>query len=270
MSRHLRPVLAGLVAAVAALAVAIGSATASSPHQTAKAAAVGVVQMVEGTFPQSLDPGLDYTTQGEEVNWLVYTGLTTYAHKSGTPGAQLIPGLATALPVISDSGKTYTATLRKGLVFSNGTPVVASDFTYTVERSLKIPWGGSGAFMTPYIVGAAAYANGKAKTISGITTDNATGKIVIHLTPAYGPFDNVLAFPSLGLIPSRLPDEGRGDLAAARRRSLQGDEHRRQHVVRGRPEPALGEDEHPRHPRRSRGRRGQGRTSNVTPTRWRC
>ena len=110
----------------------------------------------EGTPPQSLDPGLDYTTQGSEVNWLVYTGLTTY-RTGGTAGAQLIPGLATALPVISNGGKTYTATLRKGLVFSNGKPVVASDFTYTVERALKIPWGGASAFITPNIVGATAY-----------------------------------------------------------------------------------------------------------------
>jgi peptide/nickel transport system substrate-binding protein len=183
-----------LVAAVVATG-AYGSASSSS----------NTIQMLMGTAPQSLDPGLDYTTQGEEVNWLVYTGLTTYAHSSGTAGAQLIPGLATALPVISDGGKTYTATLRKGLVFSNGKPDVASDFLYTVERALKIPWGGSGAFITPYIVGATAYSNGKASTISGITVNNATGKIVIHLTAAYGPFDNVLAFPSLGIIPSGFP-----------------------------------------------------------------
>jgi peptide/nickel transport system substrate-binding protein len=161
--------------------------------------------MLMGTPPQSLDPGLDYTTQGSEVNWLVYTGLTTYAHASGAAGGQLIPGLGTGLPVISGGGKTYTVTLRKGLVFSNGTPVEASDFAYTVERAIKIPWGGSGEFITPVIVGATAYSTGKAKTISGITTNNATGKIVIHLTAPYGPFDNVLAFPSLGLIPAGTP-----------------------------------------------------------------
>jgi peptide/nickel transport system substrate-binding protein len=158
--------------------------------------------MVMGTAPQSLDPGLDYTTQGSEVNWLVYTGLTTYKHASGAAGGNLIPGLGTALPTISNGGKTYTVTLRKGLVFSNGKPVLASDFLYTVERAIKIPWGGSGSFITPVIVGATAFSTGKSKTISGITTDNATGKIVIHLTAPYGPFDNVLAFPSLGIIPS--------------------------------------------------------------------
>jgi peptide/nickel transport system substrate-binding protein len=165
----------------------------------------GTVNMLQGTAPQSLDPGLDYTTQGSEVNWLVYTGLTTYAHANGTAGAQLIPGLATALPVISDGGKTYTATLRKGLVYSNGKPVKASDFAYTVERAIKIPWGGSGSFITPNIVGADAYSKGKASSISGITTNDSTGQIVIHLTAPYGPFDNVLAFPSLGLIPSGTP-----------------------------------------------------------------
>ena len=57
-------------------------------------------------------------------------------------------------------------TLRPGLKFSNGTPVKASDFTYEVERALKIPWGGS-SFITANVVGANAYATGKAKTISG-------------------------------------------------------------------------------------------------------
>jgi peptide/nickel transport system substrate-binding protein len=186
------------------VAVALG-ATLLGGTATASSGGTPTVQMVAGVYPQSLDPGLDYTTQGEETNWLVYTGLTTYAHKNGTAGGDLIPGLATALPVISNGGKTYTFTLRKGLVYSNGKPVKASDFTYTVERAIKIPWGGSGLFITPVIAGAAAYSAGKSKTISGITTDDATGKIVIHLTAPYGPFANVLSFPSLGFIPSGFP-----------------------------------------------------------------
>jgi peptide/nickel transport system substrate-binding protein len=181
------------------------AATSTPTTSTTPAATGGTVSLLMGTFPQSLDPGLDYTTQGAETNWIVYTGLTTYAHANGVPGAQLIPGLATALPTISNGGKLYTATLRKGLVYSNGAPVKASDFAYTVERAIKIPWGGSGQFITPNIVGAAAYASGKAKTISGITTNDTTGEIQIHLTTPYGPFDNVLAFPSLGLIPSGTP-----------------------------------------------------------------
>ena len=221
MKRYVKPWAGILLAVVAAVALAAcGSSSSSSSNSSGAAAGTssstaaasssasangGTVSLLMGTAPQSLDPGLDYTTQGSEVNWLVYTGLTSYAHAGGTAGAQLIPGLATALPVISDGGKTYTATLRKGLVFSNGKPVQASDFAYTVERAIKIPWGGSGSFITPIIVGATAYSTGKAKSISGITTDNATGKITIHLTAPYGPFDNVLAFPAMGIIPSGTP-----------------------------------------------------------------
>jgi peptide/nickel transport system substrate-binding protein len=208
LHRHKRYVLTALAALVSAVAVgACGSSSSSSTPKTTSTPAKtgGTVTELMGTFPQSLDPGLDYTTQGAEINWLAYTGLTTYAHANGAAGTQLIPGLATALPTISNGGKTYTATLRKGLVFSNGKPVVASDFTYTVERAIKIPWGGSGEFITPVIAGATAYANGKAKTISGITTNNATGQIVVHLTAPYGPFENVLAFPSMGIIPAGTP-----------------------------------------------------------------
>jgi peptide/nickel transport system substrate-binding protein len=158
-----------------------------------------------GTAPDSLDPGMGYTTQAAEPDWISYTGLTTYAHSNGAAGGAVIPGLCTALPVITDGGKTYTCTLHSGLVFSNGAPVHASDFTYSVERAIKIPWGGSGQFITAQIKGATAYSMGKAKTISGITTNNATGQIVIHLNAAYGAFDNVLAFPSLGIIPTGTP-----------------------------------------------------------------
>ena len=199
MRRRTRITLAMLVLGVAVVAVAATGAYGSSSASTT------TVQMLMGTAPQSLDPGLDYTTQGSEIHYLTHTGLTSYAHASGTAGTKLIPGLATALPVISNGGKTYTVTLRKGLVYSNGTPVKATDFLYTVERACKIPWGGTSTFITPVIVGAAAYASGKASTISGISANNATGKIVIHLTAPYGPFANVLAFPSLGFIPGGFP-----------------------------------------------------------------
>jgi peptide/nickel transport system substrate-binding protein len=196
LKRSARPGILAAVGVAAVAAAVAGAANASDNH----AASSKPVTLVAGTPPQSMDPGMDYTTQGEEINWEVYTGLLTYAHKNGAAGAKLIPGLITALPKISGGGKTYTMTMRKGLKYSNGDPVQASDFKYTMERTLSIPWGGSGAFITPNVAGAAAYAAHKAKTISGISTNNKTGKIVIHLTSAYGPFDNVLAFPSLGLV----------------------------------------------------------------------
>ena len=181
------------------------SGASSSTSSTASGSKSGPINVVEGTAPDSLDPGFGYTTQAAEADWIAYTGLTTYAHANGQAGGQIIPGLASALPTVSADGKTYTVTLRKGLTYSNGKPVKASDFAYTIERSSKIPWGGASQFYGGTIVGAAAYAAGKAKSISGIVSDDATGKITIHLTAPYGAFDNVLAFPSSGLVPTGTP-----------------------------------------------------------------
>jgi peptide/nickel transport system substrate-binding protein len=210
MRKH-RP-LVGAVFAVALVLVlaACGSSSSSttSPSSSSSSSSGktgGAVTLLYGTAPQSLDPGMDYTTQGAEINWIAYTGLVTYAHKNGIAGATLIPGLCTAMPAISDGGKTYSCTLRSGLVFSNGQPVKASDFTWAVQRNVKIPWGGSGQFVTPVIQGAMAFANGKATTISGIVTNDATGQITIHLTAPYGPFMNVLAEPSMAPVPAGTP-----------------------------------------------------------------
>ncbi len=201
-----RSALMAVVAAGAAIALAAcGSSSSSSSSSSGTAKKGGTITLLMGTAPDSLDPGFGYTTQAAEPDWLAYTGLTTYAHANGTAGTVLIPGLATGLPAITDGGKTYSVTLRKGLVYSNGKPVKASDFTYTVERAIKIPWGGSGQFITAQIVGATAFSKGSAKTISGITTNDATGQITVHLNAPYGAFDNVLAFPSLGLVPTGTP-----------------------------------------------------------------
>src|ERR1019366_219036 len=101
--------IVGLGGALAlALALnACGGSSSSSSSSTSKSSAGGSgknVPLRMGTAPDSLDPGFGYTTQAAEPDWLAYTGLVTYAHMNGTGGGNLIPGLATALPAISDGG----------------------------------------------------------------------------------------------------------------------------------------------------------------------
>ncbi len=207
MSRLSRSALMAVVAASAVIVIAAcgSSSSSSSGGSSSSAKKGGTITLVMGTAPDSLDPGFGYTTQAAEPDWLSYTGLVTYKHASGTAGGQLIPGLCTALPTISDGGKVYTCTLRTGLVYSDGKAVKASDFTYTVERAIKIPWGGSGQFITAQIAGATDYSKGKSSTITGITTNDSTGQITIRLVAPYGAFANVLGFPALGLVPSGTP-----------------------------------------------------------------
>jgi peptide/nickel transport system substrate-binding protein len=183
---------------LALLLAACGSGSKTAPHT---AGPVSTVTVLQGAAPDSLDPSLGYTSTAAESSWISYLGLFTYAHANGAAGTQVIPAIATGAPVVSDGGKTYTITIRRGLRYSNGTPLKASDFTVSLERALKLAWPGEG-FLTGNIVGASAYAAGKSKTISGVGTDDAAGKITIHLSAPYGAFENVLAFPSLGFLPA--------------------------------------------------------------------
>ncbi|HTA98219.1 MAG TPA: ABC transporter substrate-binding protein [Solirubrobacteraceae bacterium] len=176
------------------------SACGSSSTSSGK----GPISVLMGTAPDSLDPGLGATTQSYEATWITYTGLVTYAHVSGEAGTKLIPGVAQSLPTVTGGGRTYTFMLRKGLVYSNGAPVKASDFAYAIERTIKLGWG-SESFLTENIAGAEEFQAGKASSISGIQTDDATGRITIQLVAPYGPFLNVLAFPAAGLVPSGTP-----------------------------------------------------------------
>jgi peptide/nickel transport system substrate-binding protein len=174
------------------------SACGSSSHTG------GTVTVLMGTAPDSLDPSLGASLQSAEATWLAYTGLVTYAHASGQAGTRLIPGVAQALPTVSRDGRTYTFRLRKGLVYSNGVPVKASDFAHAIERSIRLNWGGKG-MLIEHVVGAGAFDQHKASSISGIVTHDSTGTIAIQLTEPFGPFLNVLAFPAAALVPGDTP-----------------------------------------------------------------
>ncbi|MBS1675987.1 MAG: ABC transporter substrate-binding protein [Actinobacteria bacterium] len=167
-----------------ALAVAGCGGTRSDGEAT-------VLRGTSASFPDYLDPALSYSLEGWTAMWETYVPLLTYAHADGAAGTRLIPGLARALPRISDGGRTYTLHLRKGLRYSDGEPVRASDFRATIERALAMNSPGS-AFYTD-IVGARRFEKTKKGGIAGIETDDGSGRIVIHLVRARSTFANELA-----------------------------------------------------------------------------
>jgi peptide/nickel transport system substrate-binding protein len=156
-------------------------------------------------FPESLDPGLSFTLEGATALQNVYIPLLTYAHADGAAGTKLIPGLAKELPKIDQGGRRYTLFLRPGLQYSDGTPVEASDFRFSVERLFRINSVGS-TFFTG-IVGAEQFAKTKKGGIPGIETDDRSGRIVIHLTQSSGTFSYILGLIYGALLPPGTPNE---------------------------------------------------------------
>jgi peptide/nickel transport system substrate-binding protein len=165
----------------------------------------GTLTGTYSAFPESLDPGLNFTLEGATALQNVYLPLLTYAHASGGAGTKLIPGLARSLPRIDRGGRRYTLFLRPGLEYSDGTPVKASDFRFVIERLFRINSVGS-TFYTG-IVGAEAFAKTKKGGIPGIVTDDRSGKIVIHLTEPSGFFSHLLGLEYVSLLPPDTPEE---------------------------------------------------------------
>ena len=150
-----------------------------------------------------LDPGLSDTTEGWGVMWNVYLPLLGYRHANGRSGAKLVPYLATSLPEISRDKRTYRLTLRKGLFYSNGSPVKASDFKATIERDFRLDSAGAAFFRN--IVGANDFAKRQKGRIRGIVVDDPTRTILIHLAEPQADFANALASEFAAPVPASSP-----------------------------------------------------------------
>ncbi len=192
-----RPGILAAALVAAALAFAIPGQAAAAGPRTLTGAIV---------FRPYVDPQVAWSNYSLDVIYDTYIPLLTYRHAGGRAGSDVIPGLARGLPRISDGGRTYTLILRQGLRYSNGEPVRASDFKFAVERLFRIsPYGP--AFFFEDIVGARRFeVTAPRGGISGITTDDGTGKIVIHLGRPQRSFAAKLAMNWTAPVPPDTPE----------------------------------------------------------------
>jgi peptide/nickel transport system substrate-binding protein len=199
--RHLRIGLA--VFAFAAVA-SIGLASCGGDDNEGAGGGGGTLRATYASFP-TLDPGLSYSAEGWTALFNSYLPLYTYASAVGGEGDDVIPALAEDMPEVSDDGKTYRISLRKGLEYSDGTPVKASDFPYTIERLFKLNSPGSPYFEN--VVGAAEFAETKRGGIPGIKANDKTGEIVIELEEPNSSFVNELGLLFAAPVPRGTPNE---------------------------------------------------------------
>jgi peptide/nickel transport system substrate-binding protein len=180
-----------------------GSSTSSTGTTSSSGKTFPDFRIAYDTGIDYLDPSLSYTVQGWSILWNVYLPLLGYKHVNGPDGATLVPYLAKDLPKVSADGKTYTFTLRKGLKYSDGTPVKASDFPKTIERDYAVNSPGVGFFGN--IVGTDTIAKTGKGTISGIQANDSTGTITIHLKAPQGDFEYIMATEFAALVPPNSP-----------------------------------------------------------------
>jgi peptide/nickel transport system substrate-binding protein len=232
MQKHLRLVFIGAaVLALAGLAAGCGSkkssssssSTTTTSSNSSSGSAVNIVGSYDnGTaqkggvwrvgveqsfgFTNNFDPTGEYLGTGINIyeNLMLRT-LMGYRHTAGAAGNQLVGDLATAVPTPTDGGLTYTYKLRSGVKF--GPPVsravTSKDVAYAMQRLANPKDGGQYSFYYTIIKGWDDYANGKAKTISGITTPNKS-TIAFHLTEPTGDFNYRMSMPATAPIPEEV------------------------------------------------------------------
>jgi YVTN family beta-propeller protein len=152
----------------------------------------GTLTVVTQWLPQ-LDPAQAYGIADLPALATVYDGLVALRRSGGAHGLTLVPDLATALPHPTDGGKTYTFSIRRGIRYSTGALVRASDFRRGLERLLPI--GGSPTAYYKGIVGAQACGPHRppCHLAAGIVTDDAAGTVTFHLSAADPDFLDKLA-----------------------------------------------------------------------------
>ena len=102
--------------------------------------------------PDSIDPGITDNTFAIPILFNTFEGLVSYDTENN-----IVPADAESWE-ISDDGLTYTFHLREGLKWSDGTPLTANDYVYSIKRVVTPATGAKYSYMvTDYIKGAAEY-----------------------------------------------------------------------------------------------------------------
>ncbi len=181
-------------------------ATGSSTNQQTQTAATTIKNpdtFIFATYgdAQTLDPATEYDTSSATILKNIYEGLIKYSKDDvGT----FVPVLATEVPTvenggISNAGKTYTFTIRKGVTFQNGDPMTPEDVAYSIKRDLVIDQdaGPTWMFYTA-LLGMDGSRDSKGNIV--VTWDQINNaitvngdKVTFHLKQAFAPFLSIMA-----------------------------------------------------------------------------
>ncbi len=170
----------------------------------------GTATILSDVTPDNFDPTDTYYVDGFQIEKLYFRALTQYRLDGPDHKPVLVPDLAEDLGTVSDDKKTWTFKLKKGIKYSDGTPVKAEDFAYSIKRSFAHELYDSGPayqiqffkdgdkYKGPYGPGGDNYAGVE-------TPDDST--LVIHLAKPFPDMPFFAAFTMFTPIPKAKDDK---------------------------------------------------------------
>jgi len=109
--------------------------TAAADKQEVRAG--GTMRIVSRSDFDYVDSSLSYFSHSWNMMAATNLQLLYYPHVEGPAGRRLAPMAAQGFPRVTNGGKTYTFTIKKGFKFSNGTNVTAANFKRSFQRGLN-------------------------------------------------------------------------------------------------------------------------------------
>jgi peptide/nickel transport system substrate-binding protein len=201
MRRTTRAVAAAAVLALAVTACNANNKSGPTAGSTAAAEQGGTLHLLSTSKEISLDPAKSQNL-GTSTIHLVLRGLTSWK-TSPDKAAEVVPDLATDTGKVSDGGKTWTYTLKPGLKYADGSPIVAADIKYGVERSFAPELSGGLGYHKALLVGGDKYTGPyKGKELASIETpDDST--IVFKLSKSFGDWPWIVSMPAFSPVPKK-------------------------------------------------------------------
>lgn len=186
----------------ALLLAACGGNAESSESSSGASGGDQTVQYTAPTEIATMDASL--ITDINSANYIghVVEGLLKI-DEEGNPA----PAIAAGPGEISEDGLTYTYKLREDALWSNGDPVTAHDFVYSLQRLVNPATGASYSYLAETIVNAPEIMAGeKDASELGVTAVN-DYEITFELTQPTPYFENLLAFTPFGPLNQKFVEE---------------------------------------------------------------
>jgi oligopeptide transport system substrate-binding protein len=150
-----------------------------------------------GTFsfggpPEHIDPALNVTLDAYQVVNAMYDGLTE-VDSSDPENTQIVPLLAETVEPNEDA-TVWTFTLKEGLQFADGEPILPSTFLRSWERASNPDFAGDYSYLFNFIDGGAEKLAGEADTLTGVVADDEAMTLTVTMDAPYSNFDAVAGF----------------------------------------------------------------------------
>ena len=188
-----------------------GAADAAAPATFQTQHKGGDLKLLAKAAGGTLDPQVNYTLQYWQLYQAMYDGLLAFKKVNGQQSFTVVPDLAQALPTVSNGGKTYSFTLRKGVKFSNGQEVTVTDVAASFKRIFTVSSPTAGSFYSG-IVGAAECVKTPATCdlSKGVVVDKGAGTVVINLIAPDPELKYKLSVPHASILPANSPPKDAG------------------------------------------------------------